>query len=605
MADSVLAVQQGFDFQAKYFWYKACKLYVKNSNVVNIGWEISDVPGFDDVALYYQPAKLSTYGYEVIREYYQLKFHVSHNSAFSCEALTQPEFIGATSDSLLKKLYKNFQKSPSEYEKSVYHIVNTWGLDRSDVLTTLIDNAGAIILNRLFDGTTDRSKTGKIRKLWREHLGTNDQVIRSVLRQLRIVHSAKSGEYIDDDVNFALNSVGLQPFGSDKRTNPYGDLIRRLHEEKRNFLNREELREILSTENLWVTTTTSEVRSNYRIGVRTFRKGTDTIEFETDEYLSLLHYFDGRYVLEQSLWATEISPALQGLADRALSKEKWERQGRSIGISLSYVDLDIVITSAPSEIGTRMLKSESVTTSLGLEDLLFRNYDWRLTGSWIEPEKAKGGILSEAVKAEVEWKGEPLWIPDRDAGRWETTHPLEQIRWTREKNKNTNKHYVNVVKALKWWRTGKLTDLKYPKGYPIEHMIGDCCPDGIASVAEGVTKTLEKFVADYRIYKTIGSVPKFPDRGVPEHNVWARITADDFKTFYDHAVNYAAIARDALNENSLRKQTEKWREIFGDKFPLAPEDDGGNGRSSNNNFTPLGGFTSRTNVSEPKPERFA
>jgi hypothetical protein len=83
-----------------------------------------------------------------------------------------------------------------------------------------------------------------------------------------------------------------------------------------------------------------------------------------------------------------------------------------------------------------------------------------------------------------------------DLGVWETTHPLEQIRWTREKNKNTSGHYINVVvkASFKWWRLLKLSDLKYPKGYPVEHAIGDCCPDGITSVAEGVIKTFEDFL---------------------------------------------------------------------------------------------------------------
>lgn len=286
-------------------------------------------------------------------------------------------------------------------------------------------------------------------------------------------------------------------------------------------------------------------------------------------------------------------------------KGKWERQGRSIGISLSYVDLDIVVTSAPSEIDQKMLRSASVTTNLILEDLQTPYYDWRLSKGWTEPDLLKGNsVLSAIQKAEPEWKGEPLWIPDRDAGIWETTHPLEQIKWTREKNKNTNGHYVNVVKAFKWWRTLKLTDLKYPKGYPVEHMIGDCCPDKITSVAEGIVETFEAFVTNYAVHRRSGMVPIFPDRGVPEHNVWHRITLDDFKKFYDYAASYAKIAREAYDETSLKKQTVKWRQIFGDKFPLAPDDEGTDTRG-NNNAPTLTGFTPRTNVSEPKQERFA
>ena len=53
---------------------------------------------------------------------------------------------------------------------------------------------------------------------------------------------------------------------------------------------------------------------------------------------------------------------------------------------------------------------------------------------------------------------------------------------------------MNVVKALKWWR---LLDRpgEYPKGYPLEHIIGACCPDGIASVAEGVARAFDPSTA--------------------------------------------------------------------------------------------------------------
>ena len=77
------------------------------------------------------------------------------------------------------------------------------------------------------------------------------------------------------------------------------------------------------------------------------------------------------------------------------------------------------------------------------------------------------------------WQQEPLLIPSRDLRTWIPTHPLEQIRWTIEKNDRTNGHYVNVVKALKWWRKHK-PDGEYPKGYPLEHLIGEPVRTGSA-----------------------------------------------------------------------------------------------------------------------------
>jgi len=280
-------------------------------------------------------------------------------------------------------------------------------------------------------------------------------------------------------------------------------------------------------------------------------------------------------------------------------KGKYRIQGRSIGIELSYVDLDIVITSAPSEVDKDAYRLLSVTTDLALEDLA-STYDWRLVKAWTEPDIIKGiTILNEAARKEPEWKLQPLWIPDREADCWVETHPLEQIRWTFAKNKLTNTHYVNVVKAMKWWRLQKLTTLKHPKGYPLEHMIGDCCPDGILSVPEGVCRTLESIVARCQVNKLLQTVPELPDRGVPSHNVWKRISQADFNAFYDQVVRYAKIAREALDAVTLKVQCEKWQELFGSKFPDAPEE------QNSKSFSIGGGYSERKTETVIGGGRFA
>ncbi|MBT2716187.1 nucleotidyltransferase [Bacillus sp. ISL-57] len=232
---------------------------------------------------------------------------------------------------------------------------------------------------------------------------------------------------------------------------------------------------------------------------------------------------------------------------------KFEMQGRSIGIELSYVELDLVITSAPSEIQEELLESESVSISNSLEELPH----WTLTKSWT--------AANENSKEEPSWKSEPLLIPDREKGNWEPTDPLAQIKWTWEKNTACNSHYVNVVKALKWWK--KLNpDPKYPKGYPLEHLIGSCCPDNISSVAEGVTLTLENIVSNYP------TKPELKDHGVPEHDVFKRITEEEYQEFYDLVSGAASLARQALDCEDKVESISLWRELFGSKFPEPPSE---------------------------------
>jgi hypothetical protein len=227
-----------------------------------------------------------------------------------------------------------------------------------------------------------------------------------------------------------------------------------------------------------------------------------------------------------------------------------------------------VITSAPSEAETLALKSASVTSMDTPEEV----DDWRLVPSYVTlSERGLPGIGArlELARKEAEWKLSPLHIPDRDADEWDETHPLAQIKWTWEKNKACNKHYVNVVKAIKWIRRIGPEAPKYPKGYPLEHIIGQCCPDGIASVAEGITKTLEAITNNYSAYAAAGVVPTMPDHGVPAHNVLHRLNGEDFTAFHTLISNAAVIARNALDAKTEKDASEEWRKILGDKFPLS------------------------------------
>ncbi len=129
---------------------------------------------------------------------------------------------------------------------------------------------------------------------------------------------------------------------------------------------------------------------------------------------------------------------VQNIFCRVLDKHpdyrgNYQRQGRSIGLSHGPVNLDVVITAAPSEVLKGILKSESFGAALTVE----AGPAWMLRKG-----QALGG---------QDWKSEPLLIPDRDANRWEKTDPISQIEWTHDKNQRTHGHYVNVVKAIKWW----------------------------------------------------------------------------------------------------------------------------------------------------------
>jgi len=254
-------------------------------------------------------------------------------------------------------------------------------------------------------------------------------------------------------------------------------------------------------------------------------------------------------------------------------KGKYRIQGRSMGISMSEVDLDVVVTAAPSESEENIVKKMEALSVLS-PGYLIRELDSPIVKSTYE----------EIVLNDYSTKSEDeiLYIPDREANEWKPTNPREQIKWTDEKNRNTNGHYRKVVKALKWWKMYQYPDAKHPKSYPLEHFIGNCCPNGIESVAEGVARTLEQM-------GNIDSKPFLPDRGVEEHDVFGKITDEEYNEFHSQVSNAAVIAREALNSEDNTVSISKWKELFGNKFPESLKENKKGGYTGKGNQEDSGG----------------
>jgi hypothetical protein len=242
----------------------------------------------------------------------------------------------------------------------------------------------------------------------------------------------------------------------------------------------------------------------------------------------------------------------------------WEPNDRSIKISPigSPVTLDLVVAAAPSKGQQTFFKSFRET---GLPDLQIEARGDRDSQSITFNE-----AIERVTKAFGEgWKHEPLQIPSRDLRIWIPTHPLEQIRWTTDKNRSTDGHYVNVVKAIKWWRKQNPQG-DYPKAYPLEHFIGDLCPDGITSVAQGVTRVLMAIRDTQQPWQHVRGVPRLFDRGVPQNDVFRRITPEQYRTFHDLASLAATAADAAFNAETNNESVSRWHDLFGPEFP-APQ----------------------------------
>ncbi|MDY4784377.1 SMODS domain-containing nucleotidyltransferase [Pygmaiobacter massiliensis] len=244
---------------------------------------------------------------------------------------------------------------------------------------------------------------------------------------------------------------------------------------------------------------------------------------------------------------------------------KVRQQNRSIGIKLANADVDFVPTAAPSEALLNAMQSFSRFKDFSVEGL--------------NESREDSEIFESAFAKDNTWKDEPLLIPDYDDNEWDKTHPLEQIRQTREKNKRCNGYFLAVVKSIKWWKRVTLPDQKHPKSYPLERLVGECCPDDIGSVAEGIVCTFEAIVLNYRVK------PFLPDYGVPTHDVFGRLSVDDYNEFYKKAKEFSSLARKAYDAPDMKTAIKLWREFFSDSKEF-PEYDGPDATASAAGFTP-------------------
>lgn len=169
MSNAVVAQHNGHDYQARLFWVFASALRDSDrANVIEVTYEANAPKAFDDVVVRYDPPRQSSGPNRVSVDYHQIKWHVNQSGRFGYEDFIKPEFIGGTAVSLLERLQQAKVDAPKD---AAFTLITTDAIRDGDILSELISNDdNALRINKLFDGTTDASRTGLVRKLWREHL---------------------------------------------------------------------------------------------------------------------------------------------------------------------------------------------------------------------------------------------------------------------------------------------------------------------------------------------------------------------------------------------------------------------------------------------------
>ena len=300
--------RDGDNFQARIFWRKAVCLLDPNSPVIRVGFE-SGPKGFDDVWVEYDPSRAPNdpEGKPILREYTQCKWHVSV-SDFGHSDLIDPEWINANRFSFLQRA-RNAQHAHAKDGIGVrFKLLTNWRIAQTDPLRPLIHQRHkAIRLEQLFGTKTDASATGRIRKLWREHLGIDDAELRLLARTLSLDTDSTSLDDLRELLDMHFENRGLLRIPLNESSFRYDDIVFQWLAQGRLEFTRDTFRDACQRENLFAKRNSPRTL----VGVKSFEHAFDRLEERCSTVLDLIPYFNDRAIRDQQDWTGNLYPALK------------------------------------------------------------------------------------------------------------------------------------------------------------------------------------------------------------------------------------------------------------------------------------------------------
>ncbi len=316
MAKAVAARMQGDDYQARWFWLKACDLLEPQTKVEKVVYEDQNVKSLDDVVVYYREGFQDSLGNQLCADYYQVKFHVTAEGSLTAKDLTEPRFINATKVSLLQRIRNAFTGLQNP-EGVRFFLYTPWHVKHDDVLASVLSNHdGEILWDRLAKGGPN-SATGKMRELWKDHLElSSDEELRRVTDRVRF-HTGPALEELGRQLNCRLRAAGLKQVPEHTLSSPYDELIRKLLVNGATTMTATEIERICRSEGLWDGGPRVDT-SRVSVGIRSFRRWAEDLQNRTEHFVCFADVFEGRSIRSATLWHTDIFPRLSDFLARTV-----------------------------------------------------------------------------------------------------------------------------------------------------------------------------------------------------------------------------------------------------------------------------------------------
>lgn len=309
MTQAVVTRRDGDVFQARMFWLYAARLLDENGPIARVGFE-SGLKGFDDVWVEYDPARAPQdhLGNSLSIERMQCKWHATPGT-FTHDDLTRPEYINATSTSMLQRALGAYRADKEDGRISRLVLVTNHLACQQDTLYSFIRSKSLNLdVDGLFTGKTARSATGKLRKLWQEHLGIDGDELRALCTRLGFNLTRDSLDALRTMLDDACRVNGLVRPEPNASSTIYDSNIFEWVGQRRMVFDRKTFRDKCAQEGLLGDKPSG---AKQIFGVKSFEHSLDRLENRCLEVLNLVSEFDDRAIRNTSTWRDTLVPRLK------------------------------------------------------------------------------------------------------------------------------------------------------------------------------------------------------------------------------------------------------------------------------------------------------
>lgn len=318
MTQAIIPRRDGDAFQARLFWYHAADLLRDGGAVRRIGFEAGP-KGFDDLWVEYDPGRApeDARGQRVLREHLQCKWHSTHGS-YGFNELMLPDFINAESTSILQRALAAQRIYAPTGQGARFRLVTNWRPADSDPLRELVNTrSDALRVPMLFGTKTDKSKMGRVRQAWREHLGIDDTQLELLAHTLGFTAFSLSPEMLRNWLNDRFETAGLRPVSRSQLTLPHDDIVFQWAAQRRNEFDKASFREACASQDLLGPAKSPPVV----FGVKSFEHPIDRLEDRCAKVLNLVPAFHDRFIQNDDDWEKKIFPQLQSFLVEAAKSQ--------------------------------------------------------------------------------------------------------------------------------------------------------------------------------------------------------------------------------------------------------------------------------------------